>query len=154
MADIALVQTDSGGFDMALDGFDLKRDDGLETAVFLSLFTDARATPDVVPAEFTSDDLRGYWGDIAGEEGDRHGSLLWTLTREKQIDSTLTRARQYASEALRWMKQDFVTDRVEVTTTFVARGVMRIIVDIYRPGRDPVQYRYDYEWAAQVAKRA
>lgn len=154
MTDIALVLTD-GSFDMALDGYDLQRDDGLETAVFLSLFTDRRATADIVPAEFQGDDLRGYWGDVAAEAGDQFGSLLWTLQREKQTSQVLARAQQYALEALAWMKQDFVSNRIEVATSYPARGVLRIEVDIYRPGKkEPVRLRYDYEWAAQAAKRA
>lgn len=154
MADIALAITDASAFDVDLDGYDLLRDDGLETAVFLSLFTDRRASADIVPAEFSKDDLRGYWGDTyADVDGDQHGSLLWTLEREKQTGATLARAQQYVIEALDWMKTDFVSDRIEVATSYSSRGIMSIQIDIYRPGKkEPVKYQYDYEWATQVAK--
>ena len=153
MADIALMFVDAS-FDLALDGLDLRRDDGLETAVFLSLFTNRRATRDQLPAELRGGDLQGYWGDIAPfVEGDKFGSLLWLLAREKQTASTLARAKQYARDALQWFVDDRIAPRVDVATTYPAQAVMTITIDIYRPTIDPVRYRYDYEWAAQAAKR-
>ena len=153
MADIALVSTDNG-FDLALDGLDLLRDDGLETAVFLSLFTNRRADPDQLPPEYRDGNLQGYWGDIAPPvEGDKFGSHLWLLEREKQTASTLARAKQYATDALRWMVDDKISDRIDVATEYPLRGVIAIGVDIYRPRRDPSKYRYHFEWAAQAVKR-
>lgn len=154
MADIALIMGDWTG-DMALDGLDLVRDDGLETAVFLSLFCDRRASVDQIPAEFPKDDLRGWWGDVRPPvPGDQFGSHLWLLAREKQTGQTLSRARQYATEALQWMLDDRVAERVDVRASYPFRGVMLLEIDIYRPGGKLARYRYDYEWAAQAAKRA
>lgn len=154
MADIALVMGEFNG-DVIVDGLDLARDDGLETSVIISLFTDSRATPEQVPVELPQDDLRGYWGDVRPEvEGDTTGSLLWLLSREKQLPVILTRAEQYCREALAWMIEDKIATRVDVAAEYVATGWMLITVDIYRPDGDPVRYRYQYEWAAQAAKRA
>lgn len=152
MADIALVMGEYGG-DIVVDGFDVARDDGLETAVVISLFTDARASTDLIPAELPKDDLRGWWGDIGNQPGDNTGSLLWLLKREKQVASTLSRAKQYCRDALKWMIEDKVSSRIEVAATYVATGWMQINVDIYRPSGEVVRYRYNYEWAAQAAKR-
>lgn len=152
MADFALVMGELGG-DIVVDGFDIARDDGLETSVNISLFTDARATPDLIPAELPKDDLRGWWGDISNPPGDKTGSLLWLLKREKQTASTLARAKQYCREALKWMLEDRVASRLEVAAQYVATGWMQITIDIYRPTGEAVRYRYNYEWAAQAAKR-
>ena len=153
MADAALVMGENGG-DLVLVGLDLERDDGLETAVIISLFTDRRASPEQIPVELPQDDQRGYWGDVRpAVEGDETGSLLWLLAREKQLPSTLARAQQYAAEALRWMIDDVIATRVDVVAEFVAQGWMTLTVDIYRPDGSPVRYRYNYEWAAQAAKR-
>lgn len=152
--DIALVMGEFGG-DVVVNGLDLERDDGLETAVVISLFTDRRATAEQVPVELPQDDLRGFWGDVRPVvEGDQTGSLLWLLAREKQLPSTLSRAKQYCTEALVWLIEDQVSSRVEVATEYVATGWMGIAIDIYRPDSQPVRYRYNYEWKAQVAKRA
>lgn len=154
MADIALVMGEFGG-DVVVDGLDLARDDGLETAVVISLFTDRRATPEQVPAELPQDDLRGYWGDVRPDvEGDQSGSLLWLLAREKQLPQTLSRAQQYAREALDWMLADRIATRIDVAADYVAMGWMLLTIDIYRPDGSAVRYRYQYEWAAQAAKRA
>ncbi|MGB5830131.1 MAG: phage GP46 family protein [Pseudomonas mandelii] len=154
MADAAMVMTESGG-ELLLSGFDLARDDGLQTAVIISLFTDRRASPEQIPVELPQDDLRGYWGDIANATpSDQTGSLLWLLAREKQLPQILGRAQQYCREALAWMVEDLVATRVEVTAEFVAQGWMLILVDIFRPTGSPVRYRFNYEWAAQAAKRS
>jgi phage gp46-like protein len=153
MADAAMVMTENGG-ELVLSGFDLARDDGLETAVIISLFTDRRASAEQLPVELAQDDLRGYWGDISNATpSDQTGSLLWLLAREKQLPQILGRAQQYCREALAWMVEDLVATRVEVTAEFVAQGWMLILVDIFRPTGSPVRYRFNYEWAAQAAKR-
>lgn len=154
MADIALVMGEFGG-DLVVDGLDLARDDGLETSVIISLFSDRRATPEQVPAELPRDDLRGFWGDVRpAVEGDQTGSLLWLLAREKQTPQTKARAEQYCREALAWLVEDKVATAVDVATEYVAMGWLLIQIDIYRPDGSAVRYRYDYEWAAQAAKRA
>lgn len=153
MADAAMVMTENGG-ELVLSGFDLARDDGLETAVIISLFTDRRASTEQLPVELPQDDLRGYWGDIGNATpSDQTGSLLWLLAREKQLPQILGRAQQYCREALAWMVEDLVATRVEVKAEFVAQGWMLILVDIFRPTGSPVRYRFNYEWAAQAAKR-
>lgn len=155
MADIALIFTDYGGGDLAMSGQDLLRDDGLESAVLVSLFTDRRASVEQLRGGDDASDLRGWWGDFnPAAEGDRTGSLLWLLRREKQTRETLARARQYAEQALAWMVEDRVARAVTVQTSYMAAGVLRIDVEITRPSGPPTQYRYDYEWAAQAAKRA
>ena len=80
------------GADWLLQQPSLAGDDGLDTAVILSLFSDARARAgDDTPAP---DDLRGWWGDaFAAKTGDRFGSRLWLLGRRKQLPSVLAEAK-------------------------------------------------------------
>lgn len=154
MSDIALVWDNAAGAaDIAVLANDLQRDDGLETAVFLSLFTDRRAEDgDTLPDTVT--DRRGWWGDgVPVVPDDRHGSRLWLLSRAKAEPETASRAREYAEEALAWLVEDRVTDRVEVSAELSAGGVLALSVALYRPGRDVTRYRYDYVWASQEARR-
>jgi len=154
MADAAMVMTEFGG-DLVLFGFDLERDDGLETAVIISLFTDRRASPEQIPPEYPQDDLRGYWGDITNASAtDQTGSLLWLLAREKQLPQTLSRAEQYCREALAWMIDDLVSTRIDVAASYISQGWMQLVIDIYRPTGQAVRYQYNYEWSAQAGKRA
>ncbi len=154
MADAAMVMSEFGG-DLVLFGFDLERDDGLETAVIISLFTDRRASAEQIPPEYPQDDLRGYWGDITNASAtDQTGSLLWLLAREKQSPQILSRAEQYCREALAWMIEDMVASTISVTASFYSLGVMLLEINIDRPTGPAVRYRYNYEWSAQAGKRA
>ena len=51
-------------FDLVLSDNDLARDDGLASAVIVSLFCDARARSEQLPPGDETDDLRGWWGDL------------------------------------------------------------------------------------------
>lgn len=141
------VSLDSGA-DLALDDFALDTDDGLETAVILSLYTDARARDDdTLPAGQTY--RRGWWGDAyPPETGDLIGSRLWLLRASKQLQESLTAAREYAEEALAWLVDDGAARKVEVET-FIARDeVMGMIVRIYRPQGAEVSLRFESLWNA------
>ena len=154
MADAAMVMTEFGG-DLVLFGFDLERDDGLETAIIISLFTDRRASAEQIPPEYPQDDLRGYWGDITNASAtDQTGSLLWLLAREKELPQTLSRAEQYCREALAWMIDDLVSTRIDVAASYISQGWMHLVIDIYRPTGQAVRFQYNYEWSAQAGKRA
>jgi phage gp46-like protein len=152
MSDIALIWNASlGAADAAVSANDLAADDGLETAVLLSLFTDRRAEEgDVLPAGQT--DRRGWWGDVYPvANNDRFGSKLWLLARSKQTQETLTLAETYARESLQWLIDDLVSDRVDVAAEWVRNGVMGLSINIHRPGKDSVRFRFDKTWAAQEA---
>ena len=144
---------DEYGGDIRVVDLDLLADDGLETAVYISLFSNARALPDQMPPGQEGDDLQGYWADIQLDEGDQTGSLLWLLAREKTTNTALTNAAQWAREALDWMIEDRVATRVEVNTELITRGIMAIEVQIFRPQEKTASYRYYFEWETQIAKR-
>lgn len=159
MTDLALTITAESiaagvvGADLSIVNNDFLSDDGLETAVHLSLFLDARAhDDDELPPGQT--DRRGWFGDaLSPIDGDSTGSRLWLLAREKVTQQIPTRAREYAAEALAWLTLRKVADRVEIATEITAPGMLGIGVDIFRPNRDPVHFQYSYTWAAQAAKR-
>jgi len=127
-----------------IDG--LEEDDGLETAVVISLFTDRRANRgDAVPGD--PNDRRGWWGDsFADVAGDRIGSRLWLLSREKQMPSVLARALEYAAEALQWLIDDGIARAVNVTAEVVSQGVLGLGVEIVRSGKPAAQYRFETFW--------
>jgi len=134
------------GADLALDAFDLAVDDSLDTAVILSLFTDARALDDdVLPIGQT--DRRGWWADAyPAEEGDRFGSRLWLLRAAKQLQQSLNLARGYAEEALAWLVTDGAASKVEVETFIVRDEVMGMIVRITRPDGSVLPIRFEVLW--------
>jgi phage gp46-like protein len=136
------------GADLALEQFALATDDGLETAVILSLFSDARANDDdALPIGQT--DRRGWWADAYPvEAGDRFGSRLWLLRAAKQLQQSLNDARQYAEESLVWLVDDGAAKKVEVETFIVRDEVMGMIVRIHRPDGTVTPIRFETLWSA------
>ena len=70
---------------------DLTREEGLGTAVLISLFTDRRADPD--DNIDNPDDKKGWWGDLAPNKGDKIGSKLWQFDRSKTDQNTINRIK-------------------------------------------------------------
>lgn len=149
--DLALIWNDvSADFGVAAN--DLVTDDGLRTAVVLSLFTDRRS--DVGdPLPDAQSDRRGWWADaVPVVDGDQIGSRLWLLDRAKQTQSVLDLAESYSREALQWMLDDSVAADVGVVASFPARGVIRLDVQIQKPTTDTVKYQFQSNWAAEGAR--
>lgn len=127
MTDLALRLINNGpsqppAIDLSLAGYDLATEDGLRTAVIISLFTDRRAeADDEIPDG--GDDRRGWWADSLG-------SRLWLLARSKETPDTLARARTYAAESMQWLIDDGVATAVEVTAEWARRGVLGLRVGI------------------------
>ncbi|AVO53642.1 phage GP46 family protein [Ectopseudomonas mendocina] len=142
--DVALLyDTKAKAFDLAIANGDLARDESLETAVLLSLYTDRRALPaDQLPDG--GNDRRGWWADAYADRP--YGSRLWLLWREKEMDSVLRRAEEYAREALTWLTEDGIASAVEVEAIHLRRGVLQLIVGIQRPVGAALERRYDYVW--------
>lgn len=149
MSDIRTAWRDLGG-EWAVAGPSLAADDGLQTAIVLSLFTDrlaAEGDATVQPAA-----RRGWWGDAYPEvTGDRIGSRLWQLAREKQTTAVLARAELYAREALQWLVDDGVASAVTVAAEWVRgpgveAGTLGLAISVARSAAPVVSFRFDTFW--------
>lgn len=129
-------------------GANLTTDEGLETAVTISLFTDARATvEDDVPE---GADLRGWWGARYLDSTERElGSKLWLLHRQKVSEETINQAVALAREALNWMVDDGVASDVRVTATKLRANILVLTVEIQRPRAAAKRWRNT--WEVQLA---
>lgn len=146
MSDIAIKydpQTMTFSWNVAAPG--LAQEDGLETAVILSIFTDRRAhADDALPS---GDDRRGWWADAYAEvEGDRWGSRLWLLDRSKQMPDVLRKAEEYTQEALRWLIEDRVVQTVQCAAEVVRDGVMGLTVVMTRGKKSSAKFRFEVFW--------
>ncbi|TCS35804.1 phage gp46-like protein [Paucimonas lemoignei] len=150
MADIATRFIDfTQGADLVIDGIFLAEDDGLLTAVVMSLFTDRQANPDdkLPNADLGDDDRRGWWGDEFNEDPrDRIGSRLWLNEAAKQLPAVLERDRKYAQEALQWMVDDGIASRVVVSALSPRQGIRALNVAIYRPDGTASRYQFESFW--------
>lgn len=122
---------------------DLRYDAGLAldttplTPVLLSLGCDRRAEPDdTLPDTVTEGSIavglnprRGWVGDAFDEQGNRAGSRLWLIEREKQTDDVLLRAQDYARQSLAWLA-DREGVAIEVAAAWPTRTAMRMDVQV------------------------
>lgn len=142
--DLALAYNkEIDGLDLSIDPVraDLAQDETLTTATVLSLLCDRLAEPGEVPVGV---DRRGWWADALAEDGDRIGSRLWLLAREKQIDRTLHRARVYLQESLDWLVADGLATKVDVAVFAPRIGylVAHVVITV-----DGESRRYRFEWS-------
>lgn len=147
MTDIALLAVQGDlSFDIGVAAGDFIADDGMYTAIVISLFTDARADPDDVLPQ-PGADRRGWWGDAyAPIAGDIIGSKLWLLSRAVASDQTLALAQEYAQAALVWLVDDGVAASVTVTASFPGPlGWIALNVVVTRP-TGPARRQFDFVW--------
>lgn len=138
----ALVQDLSVVVD-GVAGSPLADDDPLIRAVIISLFTWRRANPD----DAVDGSRQGWWGDAtASLTGDRIGSRLWLLSREKLLPETFNRAREYAREALQWLVDDQVSAAVDVAAERYGRSGLALVVTITRADRRVTELRFADVW--------
>lgn len=150
MSDIALHLVENRFFDLSIVRKDFELEEGLQTAVTVSLFTDKRASLEELPSEET--DRMGWWGDMFPDvPGDQIGSKLWLLRREKQTEEVRRRAKEYAEDALQWLITEKIAQGVNVETEFVERGFLAIQVSIQQP-KGKVVFKYKINWSAELSR--
>lgn len=155
--DIALFWAEFGA-DIRSQNGDILPEGELTTAVILSLFCDARAREDDVIPDGTKN-VRGWWADTVAPlpttginlredtlSGDRLGSRLWLLHREKQLPEVLRRAKDYAEEALQWLITDGEARAVKVTPSIIRQGWLGLDIEITLPDgqRETLTLPYPY----------
>lgn len=146
--DIKLTPIDEGLFDAVFESNDLSTDEGLQTAVTISLFTDRRVSADELPDG--QSDQRGWWGDALNEDNDKIGSKLWILEREKITTEILEDFKTYCEEALQWMIDDEIAETVVVTVERIDLYSISVVIEINRPQDERQRYRFNYLWNAHV----
>jgi len=125
MIDVALtLNPGTLKYDISILDGDLLHENGLRTAVILSIGTDALAQKDDVLPDGGSN-RRGFWDDAYSEwPDDVFGSRLWLLSRSKQSQSTLKKAQEYAAEACQWMVADGLAASTDVIATWERQGML------------------------------
>lgn len=127
-----------------LNDASLVDDDGLETVVTISLFTDALATEDELKKYGLPQ--RGYWFDAYDPDPNLNtGSKLWLLEGQTITADTLTFAKTACDEALAWMVAEGAASRVENTVTRLGDDGIAGETVIYQPTDPRSPYRLTWE---------
>ena len=157
MADDVKITWDSDLMegDLSIEDEDLESEDGLETAVIISLFTDRRARDDDELPDPNNLDKRGWWGDLVAEVADDQiGSRLWLLNRAKTTPDVLVKAKEYAEEALQWLIDDQGAMKIEVEVErqgTEGNDRLALLVKIFQSDNNIVALTFNTKWEAQVA---
>ncbi|MDH5633599.1 MAG: phage GP46 family protein [Gammaproteobacteria bacterium] len=130
----------TGETELPSESDDLATSDGLDEAILISLFTDARVDDESLLDD--PHDKRGHWADTYLDEP--IGSKLWLLDRSKITDETLRKAREYAIEALRWMVPAGLAKAVDCSTARIRSDGIGVTVAITLPD-DSIYYSNTYE---------
>lgn len=143
-----LIQADGDGlYDLVVDGNLFASAGGFETAIPVSLFTDARA-PAALVAE--PQNRRGWIGNLLTAATMRQlGSILWILDQTRITQETLGIARLAAQDAFQWMLDDGVALSVLVDVARAPKGAITITIQITDTSN--VVSRYQTLWRATDA---
>ena len=112
------VTLENGRFDISFENGDLAQEDGFDTAIYVSWFTDARAPEDLVAIP---ENRRGWIGNAASPvEGRDLGGLLWLVDQRRLTSKTKNVTVDYARKALNWFVEDGLLNRIDASAVIVA----------------------------------
>lgn len=120
---------------------DLLQGDDLQTAIYISLFTDRLAHDD---DQIDGTDRRGWWGDT-GEEY-QIGSRLWLLRRQKLTPQVAGKAEDFCLEALQWLLDDSVVSSITVQSRMVYPRTLLLGITWQEPGKTMQSVKYSWVW--------
>lgn len=147
MQDILIRANSDGLYDFVVDGNLFASAGGFETAIPVSLFTDARA-----PAALVAEPQyrRGWIGNLMTASTMRQlGSILWVLDQTRITQETMNVARLAAQDAFQWMVDDGVA--LGVLVDIKRNGQSGLIVYIQITDTSNVVSQYQTLWRATDA---
>lgn len=148
--DVGFFQTEADCIDFKIVDGDLAADNGLETAVLISLFSDLYVEPANLPESI--EDPRGWWADsISDPPEDRIGSRLWIFERAKVTNEAAIGMRAAILEALAWLIDDGIAQTVNCVTTIIPNTRIDFEVEIFKPSGEDIPFKF--AWDGQALKR-
>ena len=137
-----------GRGDWSTTNGDLALGSSLESAIAISLFTDAEA-----PASGLNNagpqgvNRRGWWGDAFADQP--IGSTLWQLSGTPKSGGTnlLLQAQAACQAALQWLIDDGIAQSVTVTTQWAAKQAIAIAISIVEPTGTQSTFQYSWAWS-------
>lgn len=110
---------ENGSFDMVIEDGDFKNEPGMDTALWVSLFSDARAD---VAQVFVPENRRGWMGNIVSEIPERQiGGYLWLTEQRRLNQDTLNETIDYIRKSLNWIVDDGIAVKIDVYGDIIPR---------------------------------
>jgi len=135
--------------DLVIENGQIKFDQGLETSVLISAFSDRFVELDQLPAG--TDDQKGWWADLISDIiGDKIGSEIWRLTRAKTSAQTASFLEGAMQDMLQWMIDDGIASKIVVTSRVIDNQQIDGLAQIFRPSGDDIPFKF--AWDGQELK--
>lgn len=113
------LEMSNGAFDVVIENGDFANEDGLDTNIWVSLFSDARADISQVAAP---ENRRGWLGNLVSEvTGRQLGGYLWLAEQRRLNQNTLNEILDYIRKSLEWIITDGIALKIDVTGAIVPR---------------------------------
>jgi phage gp46-like protein len=125
--DIKAFINDNNQVSVNFNDGDFTEEDGFDTAILISLLTDARAPDDRV---LIPEKRRGWMGDLESPVENRSlGGFLWLIDQRRLTVDTLNDSINFAQLALNWFVEDGIAKSVTVSgDIIVKKGIQLLIV--------------------------
>lgn len=114
--DLKFKQDSNGDWDIDFANGDFELTDGLDTAVYMSVFCEKRASS----SQISEPNLRRghFTNEFSKKEGYQVGSLFWLYTEQaKNTDSNLRLLEGTITDGLAWMIEDNIFSKTKVQAT-------------------------------------
>lgn len=129
--DVRLALSQDGGI-IKIRGGQPEMDEGLETAVNLSLFSDG-----------------DWWGSSLGTADEAIGSGFLAALRAPLSNQARLDVIEAARTALAWLVSSGIAASVEISATIPAVGRLDLSILIRQPSKAPATFRYTVNWQSQ-----
>lgn len=128
--DIKLTPNSYGGYSLSIENGELAKTSGLDTAIYLSIYSKARANASLVNNPLLRE------GCIATQFQEREiGSLAWVyLTHGVINNETIESLQNEYEKALEWLINDNIANEVNVSIEKITNGLqVNIIIETNSP---------------------
>jgi len=130
--------------DVVIENGDLIKEDGFETAILISLFSDAYVKE---PGKLFRE-KRGWWAEKLFNK--ENGSKWWILERSNITRQTLRLMEQYGKDALQWMIDDGIAVKIEDLAIKRENNIVDFYLVIYRQNQEPWKMKFEFNWLKQT----
>lgn len=132
------LEQNNGKFDIAIENGDFANENGFDTAIWVSLFTDARASESQV---ILPENRRGWLGNLVSDNPERQlGGYLW-LSEQRRLDQdTLNETVDFIRKSLSWFTEDGIAVSIDVSGEIIP--LYGITISIYIKSLDGVTSKH------------
>jgi len=129
--DVRVVNSEDGG-EITFEHGQPLMDEGLETAVYLSLFSSP-----------------GWWGNSLSTQGEQLGCTLEDLRNGTLSNKVRLDAEETCRKALAWLVSEGVADSVTIVASIPRADLLGLVITIKQPATGQATLRYAVNWKAQ-----